>query len=185
MIDEIVRGAQDRMRKAVGATQHELATVRTGRASASILDRIVVDYYGTPTPLNQLANITVPEPQLLVVHPWDKSSLDAVQKAILASDLGLTPSTDGTVVRLPFPALNEERRHELVKVVKRMAEDGRVAIRNVRRDANEHLKGEEKNHEISRDDCERAVERVQKLTDSHVAEIDKVLESKEQEIMEV
>jgi len=173
------------MKKAVAATQTEFTTVRTGRASASILDRVTVDYYGTPTPLNQLANITTPEPQLLVVHPWDKSSLDAVQKAILASDLGLTPSSDGTVVRLPFPALNEERRVELVKVVKRITEDGRVAVRNVRRDANDHLKGEEKNHEISRDDEERALDQVQKLTDTYVAEIDSMLERKEQEIMEV
>lgn len=185
MIAQIVKDAEERMKKGVAATQAEFTTVRTGRASASILDRVTVDYYGTPTPLNQLSNITTPEPQLLVVHPWDKSSLEAVQKAILASDLGLTPSTDGTVIRLPFPALNEERRVELVKVVKRIAEDGRVAVRNVRRDANDHLKAEEKNHEISRDDEERALETVQKLTDKYIAEIDEMLERKEQEIMEV
>ncbi len=185
MIDEIVKDAEGRMKKAVAATQTEFTTVRTGRASASILDRIVVDYYGAPTPLNQLANVTAPEPQLLVVHPWDKSCIEAVQKAILASDLGLTPSTDGTVIRLPFPPLTEERRVELVKVVKRICEEGRVAVRNIRRDANDHLKSEEKNHEISRDNEERALEKVQKLTDKYVAEIDHMLERKEQEIMEV
>lgn len=185
MIEAIVGDAEQRMKKAVAATQHEFTAVRTGRASASILDRVTVDYYGTQTPLNQVANITVPEPQLLVIHPWDKSIVDAVQKAILASDLGLTPSTDGTVVRVPFPPLNEERRAELVKLVKKMAEEGRVAVRNIRRDANDHLKTEEKNHEISRDAWERALERVQKLTDTYVAEMDEMLARKEQEIMEV
>lgn len=185
MIDQIVKDAEDRMKKACAATQTEFTTVRTGRASASILERVTVDYYGTPTPLNQVANVTVPEPQLLVVHPWDKSVVDAAMKAIHASDLGLTPSTDGTVIRLPFPPLNEERRVELVKVVKRIAEDGKVAIRNVRRDANDHITGEEKNHEISKDEWERARERVQKLTDKYTSEIDQMLENKEKEIMEV
>ncbi len=185
MIDEIVKGAEERMKKALAATQHEFTTVRTGRASASILDRVTVDYYGTPTPLNQIANITAPEPQLLVVHPWDKSVVEGAMKAIQAADLGLNPSTDGTVIRLPFPPLNEERRLELAKVVKRMAEEGRVAVRNVRRDANEHLKAEEKSHEISRDEWERAQDRVQKLTDQYIKEIDLALERKEKEIMEV
>jgi len=185
VIEQVVRDAEERMKKAVAATQHEFTTVRTGRASASVLDRVSVDYYGTPTPVNQVANITSPEPQLLVVHPWDKSVVDGVLKAIQAADLGLNPSTDGTVIRLPFPPLNEERRLELAKVVRRMAEEGRVAVRNIRRDANEHLKAEEKNHEISRDEWERAQERVQKLTDSYVKEIDELLERKEKEIMEV
>lgn len=185
MIDQIISAAEVKMKKAVSATQAEFATVRTGRASAALLERVTVDYYGTPTPLNQIANVTVPEPQLLVVHPWDKTVLEAAEKAILASDLGLTPSSDGTVIRLPFPPLNEERRLELVKVVKRIAEDGRVAVRNIRRDAKDHLKAEEKNHEISQDDQQRAEDAVQKLTDKHVAEIDKVLGAKETEIMEV
>lgn len=185
MIDTIIADAEDRMKKAVGNVRHEFATVRTGRASAAILERVTVDYYGTPTLLVQLANITAPEPQLLVVHPYDKSQMAAMEKAIQASDLGITPSNDGNVIRLPFPAPTEERRKELVKLVHKLAEDGRVAVRNIRRDANEHLKAEEKNHEMGQDDLKRAQDRSQKLTDQYCAELDQMVVAKEKEIMEV
>lgn len=185
MIDAIVGDAEQRMKKAVGAVRHEFATVRTGRASGAVLERIVVDYYGTATPLQQLANIAAPEPQLLVIHPYDKTQIGAIEKAILASDVGLTPANDGTVIRLPFPAPTEERRKELVKLVHKMAEDGRVAVRNIRRDANEHLKGEEKHHEMSQDDLKRAEAKTQKLTDQYCGEIDVMVATKEKEIMEV
>lgn len=173
------------MEKAVIATGHELAGIRTGRASTAILDRIFIDYYGTKTSLKQVASINTPESQLLVVQPWDKSILSTVEKAILQSDLGLTPSNDGQVIRLPFPPLSEERRKELVKVAKKIGEDGRIAVRNIRRDANDHLRHKEKDHEISEDDLERAQEEVQKLTDKYIAEIDEMLGVKEREIMEV
>lgn len=185
MIETIIADAEDRMTKAVASTRHEFATVRTGRASAAVLERVSVDYYGVQTPLQQLASISTPEPQLLVIHPYDKTQIGAIEKGILASDVGLTPANDGTVIRLPFPAPTEERRRELVKLVHRMAEDGKVAIRNVRRDANEHLKAEEKNHEMSKDDLERAQQKTQKLTDQFCAEIDTMLGTKEKEIMEV
>lgn len=185
MIDDIIADAEDRMKKAVAAARHEFATVRTGRASASILERVTVDYYGTPTPLLQLANVTTPEPQLLVVHPYDKSQIGAMEKAILASDLGLTPSNDGNLIRLPFPAPTEERRRELVKLVHKMAEEGRVAVRNIRRHANEDLRSLEKEHDISKDDLERAEKRTQELTDTYIAEIDAMLGHKEAEILEV
>jgi len=185
MIDVIIKNAKEKMKKAVIATGHELAGVRTGRASANILDRINIDYYGTKTPINQAAGISVPEPQLLVIQPWDKSIMAEIEKAILNSDLGITPSNDGEVIRLPFPPLSEERRKELVKIVKKYAEEGRVAVRNIRRDANEHLKKEEKRHEISEDDLERAEKEVQKLTDSRIKEIDELFRMKEKEIMKV
>jgi ribosome recycling factor len=157
-------------------------TVRTGRASASLLDRIDVDYYGTPTQLKQLATINVPEPRMLTVQPFDPSVLATVEKAIQESDLGLNPSNDGKLIRLPIPQLTEDRRKELVKVVKQMAEDGRVAVRNVRRDAIHHLKELE---DIGADEEHRAEEQVQKLTDGHVKQIDDLLKGKEAEIMEV
>jgi ribosome recycling factor len=185
VIDDIIKDAEERMNKAVAAVRHEFTTVRTGRASAAILDRVVVEYYGTPTPLQQLGNITAPEAQLLVIHPYDKTQIAAMEKALLASDVGLTPSNDGNVIRLPFPAPTEERRRELVKLVHKMGEDGKIAVRNIRRDANEHLKGQEKNHEFSKDDLERAEQRTQKLTDQYTAEVDTMVKTKEKEIMEV
>ncbi|HEX21792.1 MAG TPA: ribosome recycling factor [Actinobacteria bacterium] len=185
MINEVIKNARERMKKAIIATGHELAGVRTGRASASILDRINIDYYGTKTPINQAASISVPESQLLLIQPWDKSIIAEIEKAILNSDLGITPANDGQVIRLPFPPLSEERRKELVKIVKKYAEEGRVAVRNIRRDANEHLKKEEKNHEISEDDLARAEDEVQKLTDGKIKDIDDLLTMKEKEIMEV
>lgn len=185
MIKDIVDNAGNRMEKAVAATGHEFSGVRTGRASTVILDRVFVDYYGTKTPLKQVANINVPEPQLLVIQPWDKSVMGAIEKAIMQSDLGLTPSNDGQVIRLPFPPLSEERRKDMVKLVKKLGEEGKVAVRNIRRDANEHLKDSEKQHEISENELERGQDEVQDLTDRYISEIDELLKIKEKEVMEV
>ena len=183
--DEMINGAREKMVKSVEHARSEFATVRTGRASASLLDRIEVDYYGTQTPLRQLSTINVPEPRMLTVQPFDPSSIKAIEKAVQESDLGLTPSNDGKMIRLPIPQLTEERRKELVKVVRQMAEEGRVAVRNVRRDAIKHLEELVRNGEVG-DDDERAAEgRVQKLTDEHTAKIDELLKRKEAEIMEV
>lgn len=185
MIDEVLQDAEERMQGAVAAARREFAAVRSGRASASLLDRVTVDYYGSMTPLNQLASVSVPEARLIVVQPWDKSQLKAIEKAILESDLGLTPTSDGSVIRIVVPQLTEERRKELVRIVRKEAEEKRVVVRNVRRDANETLKELEKAKEISADDCKRAQERVQALTDKYIQEIDRLLEVKEKEIMEV
>jgi ribosome recycling factor len=185
MIDDFVSDATRRMDKSVESAAHEFNTVRTGRASAALLDRIQVDYYGTPTPLQQLATINVPEPRMLTIQPFDPSSIKQIERAIQESDLGLTPSNDGKVIRLPIPQLTEERRKELVKVVRNMAEEGRVAVRNVRRDAIHHLKELVDNGEVGSDEEHRAEDRVQKLTDEHVHEIDELLKRKEAEIMEV
>ncbi len=184
-VSSIISSAVDRMKKAVAAVGSEFMTVRTGRASAAILDRITVDYYGTQSPLKAVANIMVPESQLIVIQPWDKSTIVNIEKAILQSDLGLTPSNDGKVIRLPFPPLTEERRKEIVKIVKKYTESGRVAIRNIRRDANEHLKQAEKDKDISEDDLRRAQEKIQDHTDKFGAEIDEMFGVKEKEIMEV
>lgn len=184
-ISEILSKVEDKMKKAISSVQGEFATVRTGRASASLLENIMVNYYGTETPLKQLAGISTPEPQLVVIQPWDKNTLSEVEKAILKSDLGLTPTSDGQIVRLPFPPLTEERRAELVKMVKRMAEGGRIAIRNVRREANENLRKLEREKKISQDDLERAQHQVQEITDKHVQEVDQTLERKEKEITEL
>jgi len=185
MLEELLADAKRRMAKSVDSTRHEFASVRTGRASTALLDRIQVDYYGTKTPLNQLATITVPDARLLVVTPYDKSAMKEVERAILESDLGITPSNDGKIIRLPVPQLTEERRKELVKIVRHVAEDGRVAVRNVRRDAIHHLKELVDKGEAGSDEEHRAEERVQKLTDDHVHEIDELLKKKEAEIMEV
>lgn len=185
MIDELIDDANRRMDKSVEATVHEFNTVRTGRASAALLDRIQVDYYGTMTPLQQLATINVPEPRMLTVQPFDPSSIKAIERAIQESDLGLTPSNDGKIVRLPIPQLTEERRKELVRVVRQLAEDGRIAVRNVRRDVIHDLKELKKEGELGDDEERRAEERVQKVTDAHVEKIDEGLTRKEAEIMEV
>jgi len=185
VIDEVLRNAEERMKGAVAAAKRDFAAVRTSRANAALLDRVVVDYYGTPTPLNQLAAISVPEPRMLTIQPWDKSQMKAIEKAILESDLGLTPSSDGSVIRIVIPPLTEERRKELVRLVRKEAEDKRVLVRNTRRDANEELKRLEKNKEISEDESRRAQEKVQELTDRYIREIDQLLEAKEKEIMEV
>jgi ribosome recycling factor len=173
------------MDKSVEATRHEFTTIRTGRASAALLERINVSAYGTKMPINQLATISVPEPRLLTITPFDKGVMKDIEKAIMESDLGLTPNNDGQLIRLPIPQLTEERRKELVKQVRHLAEEGRVAARNVRRDAQHHLKEAEKNGETGSDDVHRAEERLQKVTDEHVAAIDAALKAKEAEIMEV
>jgi len=183
--EELLNGARDRMVKSVEHARAEFATVRTGRASASLLDRIEVDYYGTQTPLRQLSTINVPEPRMLTVQPFDPSSIRAIEKAIQESDLGLTPSNDGKLIRLAIPQLTEERRKELVKVVHRLAEDGRIAVRNIRRDAIQHCKQLVDNGDVGADEEHRAEEHVQKLTDDHVGRIDELLKRKEAEIMEV
>jgi ribosome recycling factor len=185
LIDDFLGDATQRMNKSVDATHDHFNSVRTGRATPALLDRITIDYYGTPTPLKNLATIGAPEARLLTIQPFDPTSVKQIEKTILESDLGLTPNNDGKIIRLPIPQLTEERRKELVKVVRHMAEEGRVAVRNVRRDAIKHLEELVKNGSVG-DDEERAAEgRVQKLTDEHVAKIDDLLKRKEAEIMEV
>jgi ribosome recycling factor len=184
-VEELIRDAQRRMDHTIEHTRTEFNTVRTGRASAALLDRIAIDYYGQPTPLKQLATINVPEPRLLTIQPFDPSSVRAIEKAIQESDLGLTPSNDGKIIRLPIPQLTEERRKELVKVVRNLAEEGRVAVRNVRRDVMHHLKELVSNGDVGADEEHRGEERLQKLTDEHVKAIDEFLKHKEAEILEV
>ena len=185
MIENFIGDATQRMDKSVEATQEHFNSVRTGRASSALLDRITIDYYGTPTPLKNLATINTPEPRMLTIQPFDPSSIKQIEKTIQESDLGLTPSNDGKLIRLPIPQLTEERRKELVKLVRQMGEEGKVAIRNVRRDAIKHLEELVKNGDVG-DDEERAAEtRVQKLTDDHTSRIDELLKHKEAEIMEV
>lgn len=184
-IKEIESHAKARMEKALGDFQHELASIRTGRASVGFLDPVRVDYYGTPTPLNQVASLHVPEPSLITVQPWDISQIGAIEKAIRASDLGLNPHNDGRVIRVPIPPLTEERRKEIVKHLHVVAEDHRVAIRNVRRDANENIKKLLKDKVISEDDDRRAHDEVQKLTDAYIAKLDHAAKAKEKEILEL
>ena len=183
--NELIADAGDRMHKSVEATRGEFGSVRTGRASPALLDRIVVDYYGAATPLKQLATISASEARLLTVQPYDKSSIKAIEKAIMESDVGLTPSNDGNVVRLTIPELTEERRKELVKVVRRIAEEGRVAIRNVRRDVMHDLRELKEAGEVGQDDEHRAEVELQKLTDTRIGELDALLKGKEAEILEV
>jgi ribosome recycling factor len=184
-VDELVNDAQTRMGKSVEHAHTQFNTVRTGRASAALLDRIEVDYYGTATPLKQLATISVPEARMLTIQPFDPSSIRAIEKSIQESDLGLTPSNDGKLIRLPIPQLTEERRKELVKVVRNLAEEHRVAVREIRRDAVKHLKDLVDNGEVGADEEHRAEDRVQKLTDEHTKQIDELLKHKEAEVMEV
>ncbi len=185
MIQEVIKGSEEKMKKALEILKKDFATLRAGRANPAILEKVMVDYYGAPTPVNQLANISAPEPRMLIIQPWDKSVINQVEKAILKSDLGLTPSNDGTVIRINIPQLTQERRLELVKVTKKKAEEARVIIRNLRRDANEHTKAAEKKGEVSEDDARRGQEEIQKLTDKYIKEVDHILEGKEKEIMEV
>lgn len=184
MPQAIKKSAEERMEKAITALKRDFSTLRAGKASSSLLDRIQVEYYGTLTPLNQLANITTPDSRTLLIQPWDKSSLAEIERAILKSDVGLTPSNDGSIIRLMVPMLTEERRVELVKTAKKIAEETKVAIRNIRRDANDSIKKLEK-AEISEDESKRHQEDIQKLTDKYIAESDKVLATKEKEILEV
>ena len=185
MLELIYSDAEERMEKVINAFQRELATLRAGRATPALLDRIEVDYYGTVTPLNQLAGVSAPESRLLVIQPWDKQSLGDIEKAILKSDLGLTPTSDGNIIRLAIPQLTEERRKELVKLVRKKAEEGKVSIRNIRRDANEEIKQLEKSSDITEDERRRAQDKIQEITDKKIVEIDEVTNAKEKEMMEV
>lgn len=184
MPQSIKKNAEDRMEKALGSLKKELASLRAGRATPSLLDRVQVEYYGAMTPVNQLANINTPDSRTLMIQPWDKSSMSAIEKAIMKSDLGLTPSNDGSVIRIVIPALTEERRAELVKMTRKYGEESKVAIRNIRRDANDDIKKLEKAG-ISEDESRKHQEDIQKFTDKYIGEVDKVLAAKEKEIMEV
>ncbi len=183
MINELHAEAKDRMDQAIEHARQELATLRTGRANPRMVDHVKVEYYGSHQPLKTLANISAPEPRLLVVEPYDKTQVDNIMKAIQLADLGLNPATDGTLIRLPIPELTEERRRELVKVAHQVVEEGKVAIRNVRRDANHELKELQKSHDISEDNLHRAMNNFQELTDKHIKQLDELLEMKEKEIM--
>lgn len=185
MINDVLREAEERMRKAVEALQDDLRTVRTGRASPALIERLPVEYYGVPTPLQQLATISAPEPRLLTIRPFSPGDIGAIEKAILKSDLGLTPSNDGKLIRLIIPRLTEERRRELVKLVARRVEEGRVAIRNIRRDSINDLREFEKEKMISEDDLHHGIEEMQELTDRYIERVDEVGKAKEAEIMEV
>ena len=185
MIDDALLDATDRMEKAADALQRGLATIRTGRASPALVEHLRVDYYGTGTPLNQLATISTPEARLIVIQPWDKASIGAVEKAILKSDIGLNPSNDGTVIRLAIPQLTEERRRDIAKQVRKRVEEARVEVRNIRRDCHDQIRKLEHDHEISQDDLHRAENELQKLTDDSVKEIDKVGQEKEGEVLAV
>ena len=181
----IVSDADHRMDKTVEAFRNEIAKIRTGKATTAILDGIKVEYYGTPSPLSQVANVSVLDVHTLSITPWDKSMVQIIDKAILASDLGLNPISDGTNLKIPIPPLTEERRKEYVKIVKKFGEDSKVALRNVRRDANEHLKKEEKDKKMTEDDRKRFEDEVQKITDKHISKIEEIIKHKEKEIMEV
>ncbi len=185
MIDELLKDAASRMEKATEVLTREFASLRAGRASPALLERIRVDYYGVPTPINQLATVLVPEARLMVIQPWDKSVTSAVEKAILKSDLGITPNSDGQVIRLVVPRLTAERRADLTTVVRKLAEEGRVSVRNVRREVIEDLRSLEKDSEITEDDFHRAQDKVQKHTDEMIAVIDRLLSEKEKELAEV
>jgi len=184
-VKEIEGNAKQRMEKALSDLQHAMATIRTGRASVNLLDNVRVDYYGTPTPVNQLANLHVPEPGMITVQPWDVSQIAPIEKAIRAADLGVNPSNDGKLIRIPIPPLNEERRRELAKKLHGVAEDHRVAIRNIRRDANEHIKKLAKDKKIAEDEDRRGHEETQKLTDSYMQKLDQLAKAKEREILEI
>lgn len=185
MIDEIFEDMKERMSKSVESLKREYSRLRTGRASIALLDGIRVSYYDTATPLNQMASLAVPEPRLIVIQPWDKTAMADIEKAILKSELGLTPMNDGKVIRIAIPPLTEERRKELVKVAKKMGEDNKVAIRNIRRDANEMLKDLKNEKEITEDDLYRSQDEVQKLTDEFISEVDELCAAKEKEILEI
>lgn len=181
----VIKDAKQRMDKTIEAFRNEISKIRTGKATTALLDGIKVDYYGTPTPLNQVGNLSVLDVHTLSITPWDKSMVSVIEKAILASDLGLNPVSDGTNIKVPIPPLTEERRRELVKLVKKFGEDAKVALRNVRRDANDHLKKMEKNKELTEDELKEAEKEVQKITDEHISKIDEIIKHKEKEIMEV
>ncbi len=185
MIEDILRDNEDRMKKTVDALQRELAAIRTGHAHVGLVDHIRVDYYGTATPVNQMATVAAPEPRLLTIQPWDRTAIGAIEKALLKSDLGLTPSNDGQIIRLAIPALTEQRRKELIKVVHKRVEDARVAVRNVRRDGVDHLRKMVREKETSEDEQKKAEEQLQKLTDRYIAVVDQKGKEKEAELMAV
>ncbi len=184
-MDQVQKQTEVRMKKSVHALEEEFNTIRTGRASAALFDKIKVEYYGNPTPLNQVATISVPEARLVVIQPWDKGIISDIEKAIQKSELSVNPSNDGKVIRINIPPLTEERRKEYAKVARNMAEQARVAVRNIRRDANDELKKQEKDGDLSEDELKRAEDEIQKLTDKYVEEINQALESKENEILEI
>lgn len=184
-VTDILSDADDRMKKAVEALKREFDTIRTGRASPALVEHVQVDYYGTPTPLNQLATISVPEARLIIIAPWDKKALSGIERAILASDLGVNPSNDGNVIRIPIPPLSEERRRDLVRNLSKRVENGRVAVRNVRRSALDQLRNLEKSKAISQDENKRAQEELQRITDLRIADMEELAKAKEAEIMQV
>jgi ribosome recycling factor len=184
-VNEIKITAKEKMEKSIASLKEALSTVRTGRAKPSLLEKVTVDYYGTPTPVTQVASVTVPEPRMIVVSPWEKTLVNDICRAIMKSDLGLNPNSDGTVIRLNLPQLTEETRKDLVKVVHKKAEEARVNVRNIRRDANEHVKKLEKEKDITEDDAKEAMTDIQKITDKHIKLVDEVASSKEQEVMEI
>lgn len=185
MINELFKDADHRMKMSVEHTKHEFSGLRSSRASVTLVENIKVPYYGNPTPLNQVANLSVPEPRLIVIQPWEKSLTAEIEKAIMSADLGLNPTNDGVMIRIPIPALTDERRKELIRHVHNLAEEGRVGVRNVRRDANDHIKKAEKEHELSEDNAKRAIDNIQEMTDKYIKEIDDAVAAKEKDIMEV
>jgi ribosome recycling factor len=185
VIDDLMKDAEVKMHKSLEVLQHELSTIRTGRATPSLIDRVQIDYYGAPTPLMQLAQIHAPEPRMLVIQPYDRGSIGAIEKALQKSELGLNPANDGQVIRIPFPPLTEDRRRDLVKLVKHRAEEAKVAIRNIRRDEQHGIQELEKSGDVSQDDAKRGMERLQKVTDKNIATVEELAELKEVEVMEV
>ncbi|HIU94796.1 MAG TPA: ribosome recycling factor [Candidatus Aphodomorpha intestinavium] len=185
MATDVMDNAKERMNKTISVLQQELGGLRAGRANPQVLDRILVDYYGSPTPINQLGNISVPEPRMLVIAPWDGKLIPAIEKALQKSELGINPANDGKVIRLVFPELTEERRKDLVKVVRKKGEESKVAIRAIRRDANEQIKAQKKNNELTEDDQKHLEEKIQKLTDELIRDIDRIIAEKEKEILSV
>ena len=185
MIDELMKSQEDKLKKSLEGLRKEFGSLRAGRATPSLLDKVLVDYYGTPTPVNQMANVSVPEPRMIMIKPYDKGTLKEIEKAIQKSDLGLTPNSDGTTIRLAIPQLTQERRKELVKVVNKKAEEAKVAMRNIRRDGNEAIKKAEKSKEITEDDRKEGQEKIQKLLDKYIKLVDSTKSTKEQEVMEV
>lgn len=185
IVKEIYAVHEDKMKKALENLRREYGSLRAGRATPSLLEKVLVDYYGTPTPVNQVANVSVPEPRMIIIQPWEKSLLNAIDKAIQKSDLGLVPNSDGVVIRLSIPQLTQERRTEIVKVIHKKAEEARVAVRNLRRDANESIKKSEKDKSVSEDEAKKAQDDIQKLTDKYIKEIELAMAAKEKEIMEV
>lgn len=183
-METIYKDTKDKMEKAITSLKQEFSRLRTGRATPALLDGVRVEYYGSLTPLNQVANVSVPDPKLIVIQPWDQNALTAIEKAIIKSDLGLNPQTDGKIVRVPIPALTDERRKDLVKLIKKLTEDTKVSIRNIRRQANDNIKAKEKDKTVSEDDSKKGQDHVQKQTDDFIAQADKLMQSKEKEILE-